>query len=93
MEEEEDEQESTPEFTEQELAEIVSRNASNPFNFNGDDEEVKEMNLNDLQGNGSESEEEVDVSMEDLKDNESIDEVEDNDEDIITNIQAGETTQ
>ena len=63
------------------------------FNFNRDDEEVKEMNLNDLQGNGSESEEEVDVSMEDLKDNESIDEVEDNDEDIITNIQAGETTQ
>ena len=92
MEEEEDEEESTPEFTEQELAEIVSRNASNPFNFNGDDEEFKEMNLNDLQGNGSESEEEVDVSMEDLKDNESIDEVEDNDEDIITNIQAGETT-
>ena len=93
MEEEEDEEESTPEFTEKELAEIVVRNASNPFNFNGDDEEVKEMNLNDLQGNGSESEEEVDVSMEDLKDNESIDEVEDNDEDIITNIQAGETTQ
>lgn len=93
MEEEEGEEDSTPEFTEQELAEIVARNASNPFIFNGDDEEVKEMNLNDLQGNGSESEEEVDVSMEDLKDNESIDEVEDNDEDIITNIQAGETTQ